>query len=101
MKLWIDDVRPAPDGWTLAQTSKDAILAICTALDNDDHEFEISFDHDLGGDDTTIPVVNYLEEQIVNGLRLHRFNWHIHSANPVGRVNLNLALTSIERFNKM
>lgn len=75
MKLWIDDLREPPEGWTWAKNSIDAIRYL------DTHEVEeVSFDHDLGGDDTTRPVV----------IILATFNWwpeicRVHTANPVGR----------------
>lgn len=43
MKLWLDDVRPAPAGWTWVKTvdeARDAVLA--GGVD------EMSLDHDLG-----------------------------------------------------
>jgi hypothetical protein len=74
-RLWVDDLRPAPPGWTWAKSSAAAIELL------DDGEFAaISLDHDLGGDDTTRPVVLWLCEhdrrpEVV----------HVHTANPVGR----------------
>lgn len=43
VKLWHDDVRPAPQGWVWVQNNKDAkeILRHCDVT-------EISMDHDLG-----------------------------------------------------
>ncbi len=74
-RLWVDDLRPAPAGWTWAKSSTEAIELLTTA------EFAaISLDHDLGGDDTTRPVVLWLCEHD---------RWppvvHVHTANPVGR----------------
>lgn len=85
MKIWVDDIRPAPDGWIWAKTSEDAIewlkvsqycnspwCGTCTIE-------EMSLDHDLGGTDTTRPVVMWMTA--------HDF-WpnevKVHSANPVG-----------------
>lgn len=74
IRLWIDDLRPAPDGWTWAKTSAEAIDAL-----RQGGVMAVSFDHDLGGDDTTRPVVLWLCEHDA---------WppvvHVHSANPVG-----------------
>ena len=75
MKLWVDDERHPPDGsWQWATNSADAVRWLqdaCVA--------EISLDHDLGGMDTTRPVVTFmcLEEiwpQVI----------YVHTANPVG-----------------
>ena len=74
-KLWIDDLRPVPDfDWIPARTSEEAIQL----LEIIDFE-EISFDHDLGGDDTTRRVVLWMIE---NDKRAEKYN--VHSANPVG-----------------
>ncbi|MBA5846182.1 MULTISPECIES: cyclic-phosphate processing receiver domain-containing protein [Gordonia] len=74
MKLWVDDLRTPPDGWAWAKTSAEAIGMLT------DHAVtEPSLDHDLGGDDTTRPVVLWMCEHEV---------WpevvRVHSANPVG-----------------
>ena len=56
-RLWVDDLRPAPPGWTWAKSSAAAIELL------DEGEFAaISLDHDLGGEDTTRPVVLWLCE---------------------------------------
>ena len=94
MKIWIDDVRPAPKGWFWSQTSRHAIRLLETIGDKIE---EMSFDHDLGGDDTTIPVANLLE-RLAFEKKIHQIKWHIHSANPVGRANLERALNSADRY---
>lgn len=75
MKLWIDDERPAPEGWDWAKNSQQAI----DLLDHYGYA-EVSFDHDLGGDDTTRKVVLWMCEML---------EWpaicRVHTANPVGR----------------
>lgn len=75
MKLWIDDVRVPPENWAWAMTSIDAIAAL-DQLDID----EVSFDHDLGGSDTTRVVVLWLCEHTDRWPKIN----HVHSANPVG-----------------
>ena len=57
MKLWIDDIRVPPDEcWHWAKSSKEALDVLgCDVC-------EISFDHDLGGDDTAMPVARRIEE---------------------------------------
>lgn len=75
MKLWIDDLRPPPEGWEWARYSVVALLY----LHNHDIE-EVSFDHDMGRGDTTRSVVLWLCE--------HPDRWpkvcRVHSMNPVG-----------------
>lgn len=50
MKLWFDDVRPAPVGWVWART-----LAEATQLLEENHVTECSLDHDLGHHNVEIP----------------------------------------------
>lgn len=81
MKLWIDDIRESPEGWDWAKTSHEAL----TLMKERQYD-EISFDHDLGGDDTTRPVVLWLcEEKMIHGRDRFPRVYHVHSANPVGR----------------
>lgn len=77
MKLWIDDLRPAPDGWLWVKSSAAAIQVLEERLDE---ITDISFDHDLGGDDTSRPVALWLAEREAFPERVY-----IHSANIVGR----------------
>jgi hypothetical protein len=73
-KLWVDDLRPAPEGWHWVKTSAETITAL------GERRWDVmSLDHDLGGEDTSRRAVLWLCE---NG------NWpdevRVHSANPVG-----------------
>ncbi len=96
MKLWIDDIRPAPEGWTWEKTSHDAIRRFLI-VDPNDRVTEVSFDHDLGGDDTVMPVVKIIET-MAYAKTMGRIVWHVHSANPVGRANIEAGMNSAERF---
>lgn len=80
MKLWVDDLRLPPEGWKWAKSSQEALRFLFF-----DRAFgyvidEISLDHDLGGYDTTRPVVLWMAENDT---------WpavvRVHTANPVGR----------------
>jgi len=80
LNLWIDDVREPPtDDWDWVTTSN-AAIALLRELKGVISFDSVSFDHDLGGDDTTRPVVIWM---IQNDVRFK--NYHVHSANPVGR----------------
>lgn len=78
MKLWIDDLRPAPGpDWVIARTSEEAL----TVLRGFDGELEeVSFDHDLGGTDDTRRVLTWMVENDVWPRTVY-----VHTANPVGR----------------
>lgn len=72
--LWVDDLRPAPEGWTWVKTSDEALEALA------ERNWDLmSLDHDLGGDDTSRRIVLHLAEH---------GGWpqevRVHSANPVG-----------------
>ena len=43
MKVYLDDLRPVPDGWVLAKTASEAIGLLTTRTVTD-----LSLDHDLG-----------------------------------------------------
>ena len=57
--LFIDDERPLPDRWksSAAARSSDEAIAL---MDKRGCPRGISFDHDLGGDDTAMRVVNWM-----------------------------------------
>ena len=105
MKLWIDDVRTSPDGWVWCKSSKEAVdLLIKHNIEpNEDRITHISFDHDLGIDidgslDEAIVVAKFIEEAVYNKLMLSKIHWDVHSANPVGKTNIEMTMESAERF---
>ena len=87
MKLWIDDVRPAPAGFFPCETTNQAIATI-EILRKRGRPIElISIDHDAGsfaqyGGDY-IKVLEWMEENEINDIPIH-----IHSMNPVGVQNM-------------
>lgn len=93
MKLWIDDVRPAPDGYVWCTSVNSAKYYIVYGV-NDDTTLHgryrkvelIDIDHDAGmyvndGGDY-IKLLDWLEETHRN------YPIHIHSMNPVGVENM-------------
>ncbi|EIN00396.1 hypothetical protein WQE_15236 [Paraburkholderia hospita] len=86
--LFIDDLRDPPsDRWVVARSSEEAISLLkrrgCSA--------KISFDHDLGGDDTAMVVARWLVniDLDVSGRFIpDHFKFAVRSANPVGASNL-------------
>lgn len=93
MKLWVDDVRPAPKGyvWCKSVNHAEATIEICEITleicENDFYKIElIDIDHDAGdyaneGGDY-IKLLDWLEETGRN------YPIRIHSMNPVGRENM-------------
>ena len=59
-RLYVDDLREPPDAdWTVARSSTEAIAFI----EEQGCPDEISFDHDLGGDDTAMVIVKWMIER--------------------------------------
>lgn len=92
MKLWIDDVRPAPEGFRWVQRVSSAIAfieaheSLLRHGDVNDPITLISLDHDAGefaccGGDY-IKVLDWLEATGRN------YPIHLHSMNPVGVQNM-------------
>ena len=86
MKLWIDDVRPAPEGYVWCHSVKWAKSAI---IDTEELAMDIeliNIDHDAGGyaydGGDYIKLLDWLEETGRN------YPIHIHSMNPVGVENM-------------
>jgi hypothetical protein len=96
-RLWIDDVRPAPDGWEWAKNSEEAISLIDESMKTKNYFDMASFDHDLGWDDTTIRVANMIEKFAYDN-KLPRIIWAVHSANPVGTKNLKMILERADMY---
>lgn len=85
MKFWIDDLRDPknfvsdPDEWIWIKNSFDAICYLNKAMLKGWTIEKISFDHDLGGDDTTRPVVLWMCENDFWPTQAS-----VHSSNPPG-----------------
>jgi len=87
-RVWLDDVRPAPAGWTRAYTARDAIALLEAGV-----VVEISLDHDLGDEATCgsgYEVACWIEEAVATrGFASPTIR--IHSANVVGRARMEQA----------
>lgn len=94
-KLFIDDLRDPPgNGWIIARSATAAKLALAHGGIG-----FVSFDHDLGDDEdgTGYDVAAWIEEHAANGA-LPRISWTVHSANPVGRERIVMAMRSADKF---
>ena len=86
MKIWLDDIRPAPDGFVPVHSVNEAINVIRQAEADGVMIELISCDHDLGdfafdGGDG-IKLLDWLCE------RQTFYPINLHTANPVGRDNM-------------
>lgn len=95
-KLFLDDVRsPEEQGWTIARSSGRAIR-LCTLWGMPN---QISFDHDLGGEDTSIKFILWMVEALIDEeIQLPKgFSYTVHSMNPVGVENIHGHMRNILR----
>lgn len=90
IKIWLDDIRPAPNGYFHCRSVNEAKLKIihCEAEKNEIEE--INCDHDLGdyaadGGDG-IKLIDWLAE------RKTFYPIKMHTQNPVGRENMQLEI---------
>ena len=99
MKLWIDDIRPAPEGYIWCKSVNEAIATIITSEGRNSNKPTpvteifpdmnwnielIDIDHDAGdyGPPDYIKLLDWLEETGRN------YPIHIHSQNVVGIANM-------------
>ena len=88
-KLWIDDqwndttmpFRHPPSDYIPAESSREAIRLV----EEKGMPSFISFDHDLGGEDTSIAFIDWL---IKNRYNEEVPDFSVHSKNPIGRLNI-------------
>ena len=97
MKVFLDDERPTPDGWVRAFTAPEAIELLKTG-----QVTELSLDHDLGPEEagTGYDVCLWVEERIFSQdffieNPFEPPTMKVHSANPVGRQRMELAIQMV------
>ena len=105
MRIWLDDQtefdaknRKIPEGFDLQWFSSDEAIRGMTELGCPDF---IDFDHDLGGDDNAMKIVNWMINRDIDR-RMDfdpddpfipwNFDFNVHSANPIGADNIRLKL---------
>lgn len=90
MKLWVDDIRPAPEGWCQAHSvnaAKEMILANYPDIDGISLDHDSSIYNQFGGD--YINILKWLEEEEhKKNKKIVTFPIHIHSMNSVGVENM-------------
>jgi len=93
MRIYLDDERATPPGWTRVYWPDEAI-----ALLERGGVAEISLDHDLGDDQrgTGYDVVAWIEEAVVTrGFVPPAIR--VHSANPSARQRMEAGIAAIQR----
>ncbi|MFD7415607.1 cyclic-phosphate processing receiver domain-containing protein [Kitasatospora purpeofusca] len=89
--LGVDDLRPLPRATRIARNSRDGVRLLEEHRDR--YVDELWLDHDLGGDDTIMPVVTLLERAAFEGRPFRIGEVLVHSANPVGAATVVRSLT--------
>ncbi|SDT83012.1 hypothetical protein SAMN05216371_7824 [Streptomyces sp. TLI_053] len=89
--LGVDDLRPLPQATRIARTSREGVRLLEEHRDR--YVDELWLDHDLGGDDTVMPVVTLLEQAAFDGRPFRIGEVLVHSANPVGAAAVVRSLT--------
>lgn len=94
IKIYLDDERPTPPGWTRCFWPQAVINILMT-----NEVEEISLDHDLGNDEigTGYDVLQWIEEQVALN-QYHAPKIRVHSANPAARQRMEQAIRSIQRL---
>lgn len=94
--IYLDDLRTpktTDKDWVILRSSAEIIEYV---KKNGMPSF-ISFDHDLGGDDTAMVFIKWvIEYDLDNDGKIipADFSWFVHSANPVGAGNIEGLLSS-------
>ena len=94
MKVFLDDIREAPEGWELVKWPSEAINLLKTG-----EVTEISLDHDLGDDErgTGYDVILWIEASVV----YDKFKppiITIHSANTSAKEKMESGIRSIYKL---
>lgn len=96
MKLWLDDERPAPEGWHKCETPGEATSLLDFARGpGQEPVTEVSLDHDLGlARLTGYDVLVWIEHEVYhNNYRPPKML--VHSANSIGAQRMHAAITQI------
>jgi hypothetical protein len=96
-KLFIDDLRDPPDdSWIVVRSHKEAI----GYFSNHGIPDAISFDHDLGLEETGYDTAKWIVEQVIDktlDIPLG-FVYKVHSMNPVGKQNIESLLVNFTKY---
>jgi hypothetical protein len=93
LKIYLDDERPCPKGWIPVYTYQSCIDILQAFKPT-----HLSLDHDLGEEKTGYDVVKWIESKTFLDSKYQPPIMTIHSANPAGRKNMELGISSIKRI---
>lgn len=91
MRIWLDDIRKAPDGWTHVKTFDQFRAAFETGPVE-----AVSFDNDLGwGQREGWEIANWLLREVQDGRMRAPAEMRCHSMNPVARSRIEATIRDI------
>jgi len=102
VRVYLDDERPTPEGWTRVYTVIAAIALLALG-----EVTEISLDHDLADDHygtdgphdgTGYDVVLWLERKVRHDREFRMPKVTLHTQNPTGHARMLAGLQAIERY---
>ncbi|MCX7592415.1 MAG: hypothetical protein N2235_01395 [Fischerella sp.] len=98
--MFIDDERFPPGNineWVIVRSSREAVNYVTA---NGVPDF-ISFDHDLGSDDTAMEFVNWLiNAHLDRTIQTFPSVFDVHSQNPIGARNIRVTMQRYIDFNE-
>ena len=101
MKLWLDDLRPAPDdSWLRCTNAFTAIRFLSGQMPKQEVIVEVSLDHDLGNEQengTGYNVISWIEERVHMDKKYTPPKIFIHTANPVAMKRMQAASQAIDK----
>ena len=86
VKLWVDDIRMAPDGYIWVKSVNEAKQKILKAEDKGEFIEIIDLDHDAG--DYAADGGDYIKLLDWMAETERKYPVKLHTANPVGRANM-------------
>ena len=92
-KLYLDDIRvPKTEGWDIVRNYDEFVFWVRLHGVPD----EVSFDHDLGEDTekTGLNVAKWLGQYCIEKNTPFP-KWNVHSANPVGKANIEAYINNV------
>lgn len=97
MKIYLDDVRPTPEGYTHCYWPDEVIHLLKTQ-----EVSEVSLDHDLGDDakGTGYDVLAWIEKEVYTNNYTPPPVIKVHSSNPIARQRMLAAIESIYNYHE-
>ena len=102
MNLYLDDIRTPKNHnikWHIVRTYDDAVAWVM----HNGMPTYCSFDHDLGLDESGYDFAKWMVNEDLGGIHKfpYNFKFNVHSANPVGKQNIETLLNNYLSFAKV